>query len=232
MVIWDGKRNSSDVELLQSVLCRFNLLMACLLFVTEEVSLCQSDAVATLGLRALRLREYRSPVSGISSIRKHHVDVNVNLPCFTPTGVPHEPSEETAPWMGWESERWLSPYECRRSASAQCITDGLQRHTRMPRTGVSFCLCSFRLLIPLSLFPSCLVSVRLLLQSGGLSAHRWRSAAPAPEDWQCHPETPLWAGHHGPGKERSPLTPLPCSPTTSSFLLCPCSHRHISPMVA
>lgn len=36
-----------------------------------------------------------------------------------------------------------------------------------------------------------LVSVRLLLQSGGLSAHRRRSAATAAEDWQCHPETPM-----------------------------------------
>lgn len=51
-------------------------------------------------------------------------------------------------------------------------TDCRDIRGRMPRTRVSFCLCSFRLLIPLSLFPSCLVSVRLLLQSGGLSAHR------------------------------------------------------------
>lgn len=40
-------------------------------------------------------------------------------------------------------------------------------------------------------FPCCMLSVRLLLQSGGLSAHRRRSAAPAAEDWQCHPETSL-----------------------------------------
>lgn len=49
-----------------------------------------------------------------------------------------------------------------------------------------------------------MVPVRLLLQSGGLSAHRRRSATAAAEDWQRHPETPLWAGHHGPGRERSP----------------------------
>lgn len=79
-------------------------------------------------------------------------------------------------------------------------------------TRTSFCLCSlcFLSFLPfIPLFPSCLVSVRLLLQSGGLSAHRRRSAAPAAEDRQCHPETSLWAGHHGPGKERSPLTPPP-----------------------
>lgn len=72
-------------------------------------------------------------------------------------------------------------------------------HTHIPLS-VCVLLCSrSSLSSPLS------VSVRLLLQSGSLSAHRRRSAAAAAEDWQCHPETPLWAGHHGPGKERSCL---------------------------
>lgn len=46
-------------------------------------------------------------------------------------------------------------------------------------------------LIPPFLSSPCMVPVRLLLQSGGLSAHRRRSAAAAAEDWQRHPETPL-----------------------------------------
>lgn len=69
-------------------------------------------------------------------------------------------------------------------ASVQCTTDGLQTgtHIRLP-----ICLlCPFT-----PLFPFCLVSVRLLLQGGGLSAYRRRSAAPAAEDRQRHPETPL-----------------------------------------
>lgn len=94
---------------------------------------------------------------------------------------------------------------------------------RTPLCLCSLCFLSFLLLIPV--FPFCLVSVRLFLQSGGLSAHRRRSAASAAEDRQCHPETSLWAGHHGPGKEKSPLlTPHP-RPTTSAVLLCHCSHH-------
>jgi len=53
---------------------------------------------------------------------------------------------------------------------------------------MSFRLCYF----PFNrCFPFGLVSVRLLLQSGGLSAHRRRSAAPAAKDRQRHPETSL-----------------------------------------
>lgn len=106
---------------------------------------------------------------------------------FDTTGVAHEQSEEAAPRVGWEPEGWLSPHQRRRSASAQ------------PR----FCWASHSFL-PSLLSPLRTASVRLLLQGGGLSAHRRRSATAAAEDWQCHPETPLWAGHHGPGKERSP----------------------------
>lgn len=127
--------------------------------------------------------------------------------------------------MGRESEGWLSPYERHRSVSVQCITDGLQTRTHMHMYIFLFVffVLSFLPFIPLS--PFCLVSVRLLLQSGSLSANRWCSAAPAAEDWECHPETPLWARHYGPGKKRSPLTPLPRPPTSTS-LLRPCSHHH------
>lgn len=38
---------------------------------------------------------------------------------FDTTGVAHEQSEEAAPRVGWEPEGWLSPHQCRRSASAQ-----------------------------------------------------------------------------------------------------------------
>lgn len=130
--------------------------------------------------------------------------------------------------MGWESEGWLSPYERRRSASIPCITDGSQTrahmHTYVPLL-VFFVLSFLPSFIPLFPLSFHLASVRLLLQSGGLSAHRRRSAAPAAEDRQCHPETALWAGHHGPGKERSPITTPPRT-TTSAFLLCPCNHSH------
>lgn len=106
---------------------------------------------------------------------------------FDTTGVAHEQSEEAAPRVGWEPEGWLSPHQRRRSACAQPL----------------FCLASHSFLSSF-LSPLCMASVRLLLQSGGLSAHRRRSATATAEDWQRHPETPLWAGHHGPGKERSP----------------------------
>lgn len=69
------------------ITCRFNSLMVHLLFITEEVSLCQSDTVAALGLRTLRLCEYCSFVLGISPLHKHHIGANVNQPissCVTP----------------------------------------------------------------------------------------------------------------------------------------------------
>ena len=47
------------------------------------------------------------------------------------------------------------------------------------------------LFFPSFLSSLCMVSLRLLLQSGSLPAHRRQSAAAAAEDWQRHPETPL-----------------------------------------
>lgn len=100
----------------------------------------------------------------------------------------------------------------------------LQMESRRVRTCARTSLC-LRFCAPVLSFlsslslPFCLVCVRLFLQSSGLSAHRRRSAAPTAEDRQCHPETSLWAGHHGPGKEGSPPTPHYCP-----FLLWLCSH--------
>ena len=70
------------------------------------------------------------------------------------------------------------------------------RHTHAnTRTRLSLCFVFFMPSFLPSFHPShftfCLVSVRLLLQSGGLSAYRRCVAAPAAEDWQCHPETSL-----------------------------------------
>lgn len=68
---------------------------------------------------------------GISSTYKHHAAVNVNhvflfyLFLFHLTGVAHEPSEETAPRMGRESEGWLLTYQCRGSASLQFYYRGI-----------------------------------------------------------------------------------------------------------
>lgn len=45
----------------------------------------------------------------------------------------------------------------------------------------------------------CLSLCRFLIQGGRMSTNRWCSTVAATEDWQCHPETALWVGHHGPG---------------------------------
>lgn len=82
------------------------------------------------------------------------------------------------------------------NAVGQPLFSVLQMDCRRVHTcaRTTVCLSSLYLLsfLPfIAFFPFCLVSVRLLLQSGGLSAHRRCPAAPAAEDWQCHPETPL-----------------------------------------
>lgn len=80
---------------------RFNSLMVRLLFITEEVSLCQSDTMATLGLCTLWLCEYRSPCAllGNSSIHKQHTDVNVNH-VFSASCVSTHRSRS---WTGWRN---------------------------------------------------------------------------------------------------------------------------------
>lgn len=68
-------------------------------------------------------------------------------------------------------------------------------HTAHIRMHTHACvLCSLYFLFSLCfihLLPSCLLSLRFLLQSSSLSAHRRCSAAPAAEDRQRHPETSL-----------------------------------------
>ncbi len=197
--------------------------MVHLSFITEEVPLCQSDAMASLGLRTLRLCECCSPhaLCGISSIHKHHIEVNVNQPICFLWFISQESLMKRVKKQLHEWDENLKDDSLPTNAVGQPLFSVLQMDCRRARTCAptslylcSLCSSSFRPFI--LLFGFSLVSVRLLLQSGSLSAHRRCSAAPAAEDWQRHPETALWAGHHGPGKERSPRTPLPC-PTTSDL---------------
>lgn len=83
----------------------FIFLLVHLLFITEEVSLCKSDAMATLGLCTLRLRKYGTTAPPHCFTFPLDIRVNIFLlyVCHL-TGVSDEQSEETAPRMGRESE--------------------------------------------------------------------------------------------------------------------------------
>lgn len=153
--------------------------MVPLLFITEEVSLCQSDTMATLGLRTLRLCEYCSPCAqhGNPYIHKHHIAVNVNQPirflCFTSQeSLMNRVKKQLHEW-----DENLKDDSLPTNAIGLSLFSVLQMERRHIHTCTctSLCLCSvyFLSVLPfIPLFPFCLVSVRLLLQSGGLSANR------------------------------------------------------------
>ncbi len=159
------------------IICRFNSLMVRLLFVTEEVSLCQFDAMATLGLCTLWLCEYCSPCArrGISSVHKHHIEVNVNqlicFLCFTSQeSLMNRVKKQLHEW-----DENLKDDSLPTNAIGQPLFSVLKMDCRRVRTPTSFCLC------PLC-FLSCLPFIPLFPSVWFLSDFSYRVAACLPID--------------------------------------------------
>lgn len=181
-------------------------LMAVLLVIPEEVSLCHSDPLATVGLRPLRICK-RRPVIFIKPRSAIWMWMST-------TWSPPSPQESLMNRVKKQLHEWdenLKDDSLPTNAIGQAPPPNpnsfpalfiAPQCTRAHSIGLFVCVILPSSLSPPPFPPSCLVPIRLLLQSGGLSAHRRLAPAAAAENRQCHSEASLRVGHNGSGEKK------------------------------